>query len=251
MSSFSLATRGDEAAASDDIHAGCIGDPRKRRHYFSRATPSSTGSCAADTGRLTVCWVGREVSAPRASECRRRPRTAPMQAYSNGENRGLPTFADSDDVVGAGLRSDRARARAARVRSTAVGNPDRSPVARSHVSRCIWESLRGRRPGVAFGWRSAEQDVAGSAWRRSLSTSRCTLCEQADPRGGVGAGRATEIPRSTAICASVSCRLRHTRVAHLDLSARWCCGVAVDALQGGHLPCVPTLVLQTVRSYWK
>ena len=25
----------------------------------------------------------------------------------------------------------------------------------------------------------------------------------------------------------------------------------INAIQGGHLPCVPTLVLQTVRSYWK
>lgn len=46
------------AAAIDDIRFGLHRDLRKIRHDFSRAMPRSTGARAADSARLTVCWVG-------------------------------------------------------------------------------------------------------------------------------------------------------------------------------------------------
>ena len=46
------------AAAIDVIRFGLHRDLRKIRHDFSRAMPRSTGARAADSARLTVCWVG-------------------------------------------------------------------------------------------------------------------------------------------------------------------------------------------------
>lgn len=71
------------------------------RHDFSRAMPRSTGARAADSARLTVCWVGCEVTARRASEGCRDP-WAGSHIGTVGEVGDALALADPDDPVGAG-----------------------------------------------------------------------------------------------------------------------------------------------------
>jgi hypothetical protein len=51
-------SRARTAAAIDVIRFGLHRDRRKMRQDFSRATPRPAGARAADSARLTVCWVG-------------------------------------------------------------------------------------------------------------------------------------------------------------------------------------------------